>query len=352
MNSKAIAAMSGGVDSSVAAALLCEQGFSVTGITMHLYSCHREKDRSCCSARDRMDARAVCERLGIGLEVVDLRECFQRSVVEPFVDEYLAGRTPSPCVRCNEYIKFPALMAEAVRNGADAFATGHYARVVRDGDIVRLLKARDDEKDQSYFLFCLTQDILARLRLPLGEMTKEEVRSSARAKGLPVHEKAESQEICFVTDDDYASFVDCRASDRLGGPGDFVDREGMRLGRHRGIHAYTVGQRRGLGMGGGPRRYVVGIDRGANTVTLGADEDLMRDRMSVESASWIHPSFARSRDVTVKIRAVHAGKYARIRPLDGGRVDVEFTRPVRAIAPGQAAVFYDGDEVIGGGWIE
>lgn len=344
--------MSGGVDSSVAAAILSEEGFAVTGITMHLHSCNREKDRSCCSARDRMDARAVCERLGIGFKVVDLRERFRESVVEPFVEEYLAGRTPSPCVRCNELIKFPVLLAEAMHDDASAFATGHYARVAWDGGIVRLLKGRDGEKDQSYFLFCLTQDILERLRLPLGEMTKDEVRSFARERALPVHEKAESQEICFVTDDDYAGFVECRASERLGGPGDFVDGEGVPLGRHRGVHAYTIGQRRGLGIGGGPRRYVVGIDRGANTVTLGADEELMRERMSVDSVSWIHPSFARSRDVTVKIRSTHSGEDARISPVDGGRVSVEFARPVRAIAPGQAAVFYDGDEVIGGGWIE
>jgi len=352
MNPSAIVAMSGGVDSSVAAALLSEEGYAVTGLTMHLYSCHREKDRSCCSARDRMDARAVCEKLGIQLKVLDMRERFSKSIVEPFVEEYLAGRTPSPCVRCNELIKFPALLAEAVGGNAEVFATGHYARVVEDGGIARLLRARDGDKDQSYFLFCLTQDVLARLRLPLGEMTKEEVRSFAFERGLPVHEKAESQEICFVPDDDYTAFVEGHRPERLHGPGDFVDGEGRRVGSHRGIHAYTIGQRRGLGIGGGPRRYVVGIDRGANTVTVGADEDLMRDSLSVDSASWVHPSFARQRDVTVRIRSTHTGEMARIKPLEGGRVEVEFDRPVRAVAPGQAAVFYDGDEVIGGGWIE
>lgn len=344
--------MSGGVDSSVAAALLSEEGFAVTGLAMNLYSCHREKDRSCCSARDRMDVRAVCERLGIPLKVIDLRELFQKSVVEPFVEEYLAGRTPSPCVRCNELIKFPVMLEEVMRDKASTFATGHYARVVEDDGIARLFRARDGGKDQSYFLFCLTQDILTRLSLPLGEMTKEEVRSFARARGLPVHEKAESQEICFVADDDYAAFVEGRRPERLPGPGDFIDAEGRILGRHGGIHAYTIGQRRGLGIGGGPRRYVVGIDRSTNAVTIGTDDDLMRDRMSVDSASWIHPSFARRRDATVRIRSTHAGEEARVIPLDGGRVDVEFARPVRAIAPGQAAVFYDGDEVIGGGWIE
>jgi tRNA-specific 2-thiouridylase len=319
---------------------------------MHLHSCNRERERSCCSARDRLDARAVCERLNIPLKVVDLRERFRESIVEPFVEEYLAGRTPSPCVRCNELIKFPVLLSEAMRGESCNFATGHYARVVRDGGIARLFRARDGDKDQSYFLFCLTQEVLKGLRLPLGEMTKEEVRAFARGRGLPVHEKAESQEICFVTDDDYAGFVESRAPERLGGPGDFVDGEGARIGRHRGVHAYTIGQRRGLGIGGGPRKYVVGIDRDANTVRLGADEDLMRRRMSVGSASWIHPSFAREHDVSVKIRSTHAGEDAQISPVDGGRVEVEFARPVRAIAPGQAAVFYGGDEVIGGGWIE
>jgi tRNA-specific 2-thiouridylase len=344
--------MSGGVDSSVAAALLSDEGYAVMGLSMHLYSCNREKERSCCSARDRMDARAVCERLSIPLKVVDLRERFRKSIVEPFVEEYIAGRTPSPCVRCNELIKFPVLLAEAMGSESSTFATGHYARVVEEDGIARLFRARDGDKDQSYFLFCLTQEVLRGLRFPLGEMTKEDVRAFARERRLPVHEKAESQEICFVTDDDYAGFVEFQAPERLGGPGDFVDGDGARIGHHRGVHAYTIGQRRGLGIGGGPRKYVVGIDRDANAVALGTNEDLMKERMTVVSVNWIHPSFARSRDATVKIRSTHAGEGAHIKPVDGGRVEVEFARPVRAIAPGQAAVFYDGDEVIGGGWIE
>lgn len=352
VSKRAIIAMSGGVDSSTAAALLSEQGLEVVGLTMHLYSCNRAGDRSCCSARDRLDARAVCERLRIPLKVIDLRDRFRQSIVAPFVGEYLAGRTPSPCIRCNELIKFPVLLEESSREDGCMIATGHYARVEEAGGIFRLFKAQDREKDQSYFLFGLTQEILSRLRLPLGEMTKEEVREKARERGLPVCEKSESQEICFVPGDDYAGFLEGVASVRLAGPGDFVDIDGVKLGRHRGIHAYTIGQRRGLGMGGGSRRYVVRIDRGANEVVLGTDEDLMTGGMTVCDASWIHSSFVRPRAAIVKVRSAHAGTAAELTPMDEGRVRVVFERPVRAVAPGQAAVFYDGDEVLGGGWIE
>ncbi len=343
--------MSGGVDSSTAAAILAFEGHDVTGLAMHLHSCHRPAKRSCCSARDRMDARAVCARLGIPLKVVDLREDFRRNVVAPFVEGYLAGRTPSPCIICNELIKFPALLREAKGLCAPVIATGHYARVVEEGGIYRLLRAMDPGKDQSYFLFGLTQEILGRLRLPLGSMSKGEVRAVARAKGLVVSEKAESQETCFVPDDDCAGFVEQEAGQRLPGSGDFVDLGGKKLGRHRGIHAYTIGQRRGLGIGGGPRRYVVRIDGETNEVVLGDDGDLMRDEMTVERTSWIHPSFARAREAKVRIRSTHAGEDAALEVLGERAVRVVFKRRVRAITPGQAAVFYDGEEVLGGGWI-
>lgn len=343
--------MSGGVDSSTAAAILADEGHDVTGLAMHLHSCHRPAKRSCCSARDRMDARAVCDRLGISLQVVDLREDFRRMVVAPFVEEYLAGRTPSPCILCNELVKFPTLLREAKGLCATIIATGHYARVEEEGGIYHLLRALDPGKDQSYFLFGLTQEILERLRLPLGRMSKGEVRTMARARGLTVSEKAESQEVCFVADDDCAGYVEQESGRRLSGPGDFVDLEGKRLGRHRGIHAYTIGQRRGLGVGGGPRRYVVRIDVDANEVVLGDDDDLMSDEMTVERTSWIHPSFARDREARVRIRSTHSGEDAALKVLGEGAVRVVFERRVRAIAPGQAAVFYDGEEVLGGGWI-
>lgn len=344
--------MSGGVDSSVAAALLAKGGHEVIGLSMDLFACHRERNRSCCSARDRLDARAVCARIGAQLRVIDLKSRFKKEVMGPFIDEYLGGRTPSPCILCNESIKFPVLRSEATRTGADIIATGHYARVVKDRGIYRLLKGCDSEKDQSYFLFGLTQDVLSCLRLPLGELTKDEVRSLAKGSELPVHEKPDSQEICFVPDDDYATFLECAATDRLGGPGDIMDACGNMLGRHRGIHAYTVGQRRGLGVGGGPRRYVVRVDRGSNTVVLGSNDNLMRSDMTVGGVSWIHPSFARARKATVKIRSTHKGEGAHLELGNDQRVRVVFDKLVRAIAPGQAAVFYDGDEVLGGGWIE
>jgi tRNA-specific 2-thiouridylase len=348
---KTIIAMSGGVDSSVAAARLVDAGLEVVGLTMNLFSCHRPKDKSCCSASDRLDAREVCALLGIKLQVVDLRERFRSAVIDPFVEDYLCGRTPSPCIRCNARIKFPVLLEEAGRMHAGAFATGHYARLVRDGEIMRLFRARDRDKDQSYFLFSLGQDVLSRLVLPLGEMSKSEVRADARLKGLPVHEKVESQEICFVPDDDYAGFVEETAGERVHGPGDFLDADGHVVGMHRGIHAYTVGQRRGLRLGGGPRRYVLGIDAEANAVVVGSDVELMQKEMVLDAVSWIHPSFATARDVIVRIRSTHVGEMARIVPLPDGRTLVAFEKPVRAIAPGQAAVFYAGDEVLGGGWI-
>ncbi|MFH1830170.1 MAG: tRNA 2-thiouridine(34) synthase MnmA [Pseudomonadota bacterium] len=349
---KVLIAMSGGVDSSVAAALLAEQGCDVTGLSMNLVTCHRKKDRNCCSASDRMDARAVCESLGISHSVLDCCSLFKETVINPFVEEYLSGRTPSPCVRCNEYIKFPMLDLEAKRLGANFIATGHYARVVSDGDIFRLFRANDKEKDQSYFLWCLTQKLLSRIIFPLGKMTKSEVRTIARVKGLPVQNKPESQEICFVPDDDYSGYLEGVACAKLPGPGDFIDTNGRRIGKHKGIHAYTVGQRRGLGLGGGFRKYVVSIDRTNNRVVLGSNADLMRRDMKVRNVNWIHPSCALKSEATVKIRSAHDGVRASIDVRNDGGVRVTFAEPVRAIAPGQAAVFYDGDEVLGGGWIE
>ncbi len=349
---KVLVAMSGGVDSSIAAAILVEQGCDVTALSMDLITCFNKKNRSCCSANDRMDAMAVCRSLGISYRVLDCRSIFKETVIDPFVEEYLSGRTPSPCVLCNKYIKFPMLDAEAKRLGASLIATGHYARVIQEGDVFKLFRACDKKKDQSYFLWCLNQKLLSRLVFPLGKMTKEEVRARARAKGLHIQNKPESQEICFVTDDDYSGFLEGVACAKLPGPGDFVDMKGKKVGKHKGIYAYTVGQRRGLGLGGGFRKYVVSIDRANNRVVLGKNTDLLRRDMMVGSVNWIHPSCALKREAIVKIRSAHEGEHATLDVKSDGRVHVTFSQPVRAIAPGQAAVFYDGEEVLGGGWIE
>jgi tRNA-uridine 2-sulfurtransferase len=347
-----LVAMSGGVDSSVAASLLAGQGHEILGCSLDLLTCRREGARSCCSARDRMDARAVCEQLKVSYQVLDCRLAFREAVIQPFVETYLRGRTPSPCIRCNQRIKFPLLLAEADRQGVPLVATGHYARVAKDGACFRLLRGADRKKDQSYFLFTLTQGELARLVLPLGSWTKAEVRAEAGRRGLPTSEKAESQEICFVPDDDYVRFVEEQAGARLSGPGDFVDGSGRAVGRHAGIHAYTVGQRRGLGFGAGRRQYVAAIDAVENRVVLGTDADLFRAEIVVGEMSWVLPENALARDAVVQVRSKHEGAAAALEPLKEGRTRVRFAEPVRAPAPGQAAVFYRGDEVLGGGWIE
>lgn len=346
-----VVGMSGGVDSSVAAALLREQGHEVRGCSLNLLTCQRESQRSCCSARDRQDARAVCERLGLRHGTVDARGRFRDEVIEPFIREYLAGRTPSPCVRCNRCVKFPALIEEADRLGAEYIATGHYARVERAGGRFRLLTAADPRKDQSYFLFELTQPALARLRLPLGELRKQEVRRIAARLELSVSGKPESQEVCFVPDDDYVAFLEERAGGRIPGPGAFVDAAGKELGRHRGFHAYTIGQRRGLGIGFGRRAYVTAIDAARNQVCLGGEEELFCNEFVAQQLSWTHPEHALAREAVVRIRSTHEGTPASLDPLPDGGVRVRFSEPVRAIAPGQAAVFYRGEEVLGGGWI-
>lgn len=352
-NSKRVlVAMSGGVDSSVAALLLKERGYDVIGASMNLMTCYRGGDRSCCSASDRQDARRVCSGIGAQYHVFDYRDAFRRKVIEPFIQEYLNGRTPSPCIFCNEHLKFASLFEEADRFGAAYVATGHYSRIVRKNGSFGLLKGVDSGKDQSYFLFTLTQRQLSRLLFPLGEMLKEDVRGIASRSGIHTHEKPDSQEICFVPDDDYVSFVEANAGSGVKGPGNFVDGEGNVVGRHAGIHAYTIGQRRGLGFGVGRRQYVIRIDRTRNEVVLGPKEDLSRRDMSVGNVSWVEGNFAGAKGVIVKIRSTHGGAGADLEPLDETSIKVNFHDPVSGVAPGQAAVFYDGDEVLGGGWID
>ena len=345
-----VVAMSGGVDSSLAAAIAVECGYEAIGVTMHLSG----SASRCCSLEDADDARRVAQSLGIRFMVANYSDRFQSEVIDRFADAYLEGRTPIPCVACNKKFKFDYLLARARVFGARRVATGHYARIDTDPEtgLRRLLRARDGNKDQSYFLFQLDQDQLARAWFPLGDMTKAEVRRRAKEQGLATASKPESQEICFVPDGDYAAVVEkLRPQARRSG-GEIVDRCGRVLGRHGGVHRFTVGQRRGLGVSAERPLYVTRIDAARRRVVVGELDELLAKGARVDAVSWIggaapgHPVRAR-----VQIRHRHAGEMATVEPGPGRSARVVFDRPVRALAPGQAAVFYDGDSVLGGGWI-
>jgi tRNA-specific 2-thiouridylase len=342
--------MSGGVDSSVAAALLVERGYQVIGITMALVG----SEGRCRSPENAADARRVADRLGIRFHVADYTDRFRQEVVEPFADAYLSGRTPIPCVVCNQRFKFHRLLERGRVLGASAVATGHYARIDTDACTGerRLLRARDSQKDQSYFLFKLGPEQLESALFPIGGLTKLEVREKARALGLATAEKAESQESCFVADTDYAQVVEEIRAGGLPGEGEIVDREGTVLGRHAGVHRFTVGQRRGLGVHGSGRLYVTEVDAERNRIVVGGLEQLFCAGAEIEAVSWVSgrppPSPARA---LVQVRYRHPGAPARLEIRENGQLRVHFDEPVRAVAPGQAAVFYDGDVVLGGGWI-
>ncbi len=343
-----VVAMSGGVDSSVAAALLVEAGREVVGVTLHLAG---ESSR-CCSLADADDARRVAERLGIPFYVANETERFREEVTLAFADAYLAGRTPLPCVTCNSRFKFHHLLARARVFGAGAVATGHYARVERDPEtgLMALLRAADAAKDQSYFLYELGQQQLAAARFPIGGLPKAEVRAHARRLGLATAEKPESQEICFVPDGDYAVVVERLRPEHLPGEGEIVDGAGRVLGRHAGVHHFTVGQRRGLGLASGRRLYVTRLDAARNRVVVGEAEALGSRGARVARASWVAgapPSAGVRAEVRVRYR--HAGAPATVEPLSGGGARVVFDAPVAAVAPGQSAVFYAGERVLGGG---
>jgi tRNA-specific 2-thiouridylase len=347
---RVLVAMSGGVDSSVAAALLREAGHDLVGVTLHLWDADREQQVGrCCAPEDRDDARRTCEHIGIPHYVLDEREAFRSQVVDPFVTDYQAGRTPIPCVSCNRTVKLTYLAEVARRFDATHIATGHYARLERaNGGQLRLLRGRDADKDQSYFLFGLPQSTLERLVFPLGNLTKSEVREAGRRLGVPNADKPESQELCFVPDGRVGDFIN-----RQGSPthsGNIVDPDGTVLGRHEGVANFTRGQRRGLGLGGGGTRYVLRIVPETAEVVVGDESQLYDQRLTATEAHWVAGRPADPFQGEVRIRYRHRGALARVTPTGGG-FEVRFDEPQRAITPGQAAVVYRGDEVIGGGFI-
>jgi tRNA-specific 2-thiouridylase len=352
-----MAAMSGGVDSSVAAALLKEQGCDVVGATLKLFSNNDigldVSSRSCCSLADVEDARSSAYKLGIDHHVFNFGDEFSRDVIARFAKAYLEGRTPNPCIDCNRFIKFRKLLERAELLGMDAIATGHYARVEQDGKTGRWLlkKSRDELKDQTYVLAMLTQEQLSRTRFPLGGLTKAEVRALAADLGLLNAKKPDSQDICFVPDGDYAAFLE-NALGLKSAPGHFVDLDGKVLGTHKGILHYTIGQRRGLGISSDRPLYVVSKDAASNTVVVGDEAALYTTAMTAEDLNLISvEAITEPVRATVKTRYSQKETPATLFPPENGRIAVVFEKPQRAVTPGQAAVFYDGDTVLGSGTI-
>lgn len=351
---RVLAAMSGGVDSSVMAALLHRAGYEVIGISMQLFDKKtvRGSDGKCCTLDDFQDARRVAHDLGFGHYVMDFEERFRETVIEGFIQGYLDGETPSPCIRCNQHLKFSALMERAESLGAPFVATGHYATISHGDGRWHLRKASDPAKDQSYFLFHHTQATLARTLFPLAHLTKPEVRRLGAELGLHLAEKPESQEICFVTQDRYDVFLDAEGRTPGLGNGDIRHLDGRVLGRHHGYWRHTVGQRRGLGVAHAEPLYVVRLEPATNTVWVGGEPDLLGHELVARELTWVAGPPAGPLACEARIRSRSPEAEALVIPLSNGRVKVAFAEPQRAIAPGQAVVFYRDGEVLGGGWID
>jgi len=359
-------AMSGGVDSSVVAGMLHRAGDRVVGLTMQLWNQRRLPALAangptgrCCSIEDVYDARHVAQHLGIPYYVVNFEDAFERQVVKPFIDEYLAGRTPIPCTLCNNFIKFDQFLEMAEGVGAERIATGHYARISwnPDGGRWEMRRSADRAKDQTYFLFGLTQPQLSRTLFPLGGFEKTQVRELARELGIPTAEKPDSQEICFVPNGDYAAFIDAYFAEQGIAPsetrGELVTADGRVVGEHSGVHHFTVGQRRGLGIAAGEPLYVIATEPATRRVVVGRNDALLRSSMRVKDVNWVSmaaPSAPLRAEI--KIRNKHLAAPATLRPVDEASVEVLFDEPQRAVTPGQGAVFYSGELVLGGGWIE
>lgn len=357
-----VVAMSGGVDSSVAAALLHERGYQVIGVTMNLWDYDRvggniNRNSGCCSIDTMDDARFVCHTLGVPHYVVSFRDEFEATVTDNFISEYMEGRTPNPCVRCNTYIKWGVLLQKAQELGADKIATGHYARNTFDEKRGRYLLSRgkDEKKDQSYALWGIRQDGLARTLFPAGEFKKEEIRQIARNLGLQTAEKKESQEICFIPDNDYTRYLRMKRPE-LGTQlkdGEIIDQQGNRLGTHRGYPFYTIGQRKGLGIAVGQPVYVTEIDGENNRIVVGNNDDLRHIGLIAKNLNWIAiENLNEEMEVEAKIRYNDPGASAKLRPLSNDHVEVIFEAPQRAVTPGQSVVFYQDDLVVGGGVIQ